>query len=87
MGNGNCIAHKDLNNSITLTYHPMYRRVRLLIRRFGSVHLAIQEWIRNLSGIRLEALADVLLDFSRLEDLINWLDQPEQSAKGAILVM
>jgi hypothetical protein len=45
MGNGNSIAHKDLKNSITLTYHPMYRRVRLLIRRFGSVHLAIQEWI------------------------------------------
>jgi hypothetical protein len=40
----------------------------------------------NLSGIRLEALADVLLDFSTLEDLINCLDQPEQSAKGAIII-
>jgi hypothetical protein len=33
------------------------------------------------------SLSAALLDFSRLEDLINWLDQPEQSAKGAILVM
>jgi hypothetical protein len=33
------------------------------------------------------SLSAALLDFSTLEDLINCLDQPEPSAKGAILVM
>jgi hypothetical protein len=31
------------------------------------------------------SLSAALLDFSTLEDLINCLDQPEQSAKGAII--
>jgi predicted transposase YdaD len=47
--------------------------LRQLDKRFNSVDEAIKAQIRQLNTTQLEALAEVLLDFSRLEDLDNWL--------------
>lgn len=49
--------------------------LRLLTRRFGTIELSMEEQIRNLSLVRLEALGENLLDFSSLEDVLNWLNQ------------
>jgi predicted transposase YdaD len=48
---------------------------RLLNRRFGEVNSLLIERIRVLPIEELEALGEALLDFSSVNDLVNWLDQ------------
>jgi predicted transposase YdaD len=48
---------------------------RQLKKRFGTVEVAMQERIRQLSVPQLEALGESLLDFTSLSDLLCWLDQ------------
>lgn len=47
--------------------------VRLLNRRFGNLDPQIQQRVHELSTNQLENLAEALLDFSSLTDLINYL--------------
>ena len=47
--------------------------LRLLTRRFGSLDNSLREQISQLSIFQLEALAESLLDFSSLADLLSWL--------------
>jgi len=48
--------------------------LRQLNRRVGVVSPKLQAQIEALSLSQLEALAEALLDFSEVEDLVNWLD-------------
>ncbi|MBE8987770.1 DUF4351 domain-containing protein [Nostoc sp. LEGE 12450] len=48
---------------------------RQLTRRFGEIDISIIEQVRELSTEQLEALGEAFLDFSSVEDLMNWLDQ------------
>jgi predicted transposase YdaD len=47
--------------------------LRLLSRRVGVIPAEVQAQIRGLVIDRLEALAEALLDFENLEDLLAWL--------------
>jgi hypothetical protein len=47
--------------------------LRQLDRRIGDVSSDLQSQIGTLSLYQLEALAEALLEFSELNDLINWL--------------
>jgi predicted transposase YdaD len=49
--------------------------LRLLKRRFGDISPDLTSEIRQLSVKQLENLADALLDFQELTDLVNWLNQ------------
>lgn len=51
--------------------------LRQLIRRFGSLEMDSQTRIRQLSIEQLEALAEALLDFTSVADLMVWLEQAE----------
>ena len=53
--------------------------LRLLQRRVGELSPELQERIQSLSLNQLENLAEALLDFTAMEDLLNWL-QTNQSA-------
>ncbi|MEH1864826.1 MAG: DUF4351 domain-containing protein, partial [Nostoc sp.] len=53
--------------------------LRLLQRRLGELSPELQERIQSLSLNQLETLGEALLDFSAMEDLLNWL-QANQSA-------
>jgi Domain of unknown function (DUF4351) len=53
--------------------------LKLLQRRVGELSPELQERIRSLSLNQLETLGEALLDFTAMEDLLNWL-QPNQSA-------
>jgi predicted transposase YdaD len=48
--------------------------LRLLNRRVGEISPEIQARIEALSLKQLEALAEALLDFSGMEDLVSWLE-------------
>lgn len=47
--------------------------LRLLTRRIGNVPESLQTQIEALSLAHLEDLGEALLEFSRSEDLENWL--------------
>jgi predicted transposase YdaD len=47
--------------------------LRLLTRRFGEIQLPIKQQIQSLSISQLELLGESLLDFSELQDLVNYL--------------
>uniref|UniRef100_UPI0026182072 DUF4351 domain-containing protein n=1 Tax=uncultured Thermosynechococcus sp. TaxID=436945 RepID=UPI0026182072 len=47
--------------------------LRQLRRRFGSLPNELEERIRQLSPERIEALAEALLDFTDLGELVSWL--------------
>jgi len=53
--------------------------LRLLQRRVGELSPELQERIQSLSLNKLETLGEALLDFTAMEDLLNWL-QTNQSA-------
>lgn len=53
--------------------------LRLLQRRVGELSSELQERIQSLSLNQLETLGEALLDFTAMEDLLNWL-QTNQSA-------
>lgn len=46
---------------------------RLLQRRVRELSPEVQERIQSLSVNQLEALGEALLDFTAMEDLLNWL--------------
>ncbi len=47
--------------------------LRLLQRRVGELSPQLQESIQSLSLNQLENLSEALLDFTAMEDLLNWL--------------
>ena len=48
---------------------------RQIQRRFGSIPPAQQACLEQLGRDRLERLGEDLLDFTRIEDLEDWLDR------------
>jgi predicted transposase YdaD len=53
--------------------------IRLLTRRFGEIDSSIVERIRGLSTEQLEELGEEFVDFSAISDLVNLLEQQENS--------
>lgn len=51
--------------------------IRLLNRRFGEIDSSLIDKIRILTIEQLDNLADALLDFSDIADLVTWLNQHE----------
>lgn len=51
--------------------------MRQLNRRIGTVEAELQERIHQLSLAQLKDLAEALLDFSNVEDLIAWLNKQQ----------
>lgn len=49
--------------------------LRIFTRRFGEIPPQLEAKIRSLSIPELEALIDAQIDFSSLDDLVNWLNQ------------
>jgi predicted transposase YdaD len=47
--------------------------LRQLRRRFGEIEFSLKQKIQNLSIAQLELLGESLLDFSELQDLVNYL--------------
>jgi len=60
---------------------PRAREVNLIIRqlkrRLGEVEPVLMERVRRLPIAQLEALAEALLDFSEVADLVDWLEQAQ----------
>ncbi|NCR53618.1 MAG: Rpn family recombination-promoting nuclease/putative transposase [Microcystis aeruginosa L211-07] len=52
--------------------------LRLLQRRFGAVDEVLAARIQSLEIEQLESLAEALLDFTALNDLVLWLNRPSQ---------
>ena len=48
--------------------------IRQLNRRFGEIDSSLVDKIKLLTIEKLDDLADALLDFSELTDLVNWLN-------------
>jgi predicted transposase YdaD len=48
--------------------------IRLLTRRFGELDSSLVDRIKTLNIEKLDNLADALLDFSNINDLVNWLN-------------
>jgi predicted transposase YdaD len=48
--------------------------LRQLKRRVGELPQDVMESIQTLSVTQLEALGEALLDFTAIEDLLNWLE-------------
>jgi predicted transposase YdaD len=59
---------------------------RQLERRLGEVEPALLERIRDVPAERLEALGEALLDFSKVTDLVAWLEQERQREREAALI-
>ncbi|NET73290.1 MAG: DUF4351 domain-containing protein [Sphaerospermopsis sp. SIO1G2] len=49
--------------------------IKLLNRRLGEIEISLIEQIKGLSSDELEVLSDVLLDFSKIDDLQTWLNE------------
>lgn len=49
--------------------------LRQLARKFNQINPQVRSQIELLSLEQLEMLAEVLLDFSSLQDLTNWLEE------------
>jgi len=49
--------------------------MRQLNRRFGEINPSLVQKIENLSLEKVETLAEALLDFQTLQELIDWLEQ------------
>lgn len=52
--------------------------LRLLQRRFGAVDEVLAAQIQSLEIEQLESLAEALLDFTALNDLVLWLNRYSQ---------
>ncbi len=52
--------------------------LRQLNRRVGEISPELQAQIEALSLEQVEALAEALLDFSGVEDLVSWLDRQDE---------
>lgn len=53
--------------------------IRQLNRRFGEIDSSLIDRIRVLSVEKLDDLAEGLLDFSEVSDLVAWLDEQERN--------
>ncbi|MEH2115154.1 DUF4351 domain-containing protein [Nostoc sp.] len=51
---------------------------RQLRRRFGDIDESLIEQVRNLSAEQLENLGEDLLDFSKVADLVAWVEQQKE---------
>ena len=60
---------------------------RLLTRRLGEVDSLLMERIRGLSTEQLEELAEALLVFSSVADLMAWFTQQERRQGEATLIL
>jgi predicted transposase/invertase (TIGR01784 family) len=49
--------------------------LRQLNRRCGEIHSALSQQVQSLSVEQLEQLGEDLLDFTSVEDLVNWLSE------------
>lgn len=49
--------------------------IRQLNRRFGEIDILLVNRIKMLTIEKLDDLADALLDFSNLDDLVSWLNE------------
>ena len=61
--------------------------LRLLKRRVGEIDPMLQEQIRGLSTLALEELAEALLDFSNVADLMAWFAQQERREGQVNLIL
>ncbi|MEQ9358199.1 DUF4351 domain-containing protein [Coleofasciculus chthonoplastes] len=52
--------------------------LRLLNRRVGVMSRELQAKVEALSLEQVEALAEALLDFSGVEELVSWLDRQDE---------
>ncbi|MFM2065078.1 MAG: hypothetical protein RLZZ507_4749 [Cyanobacteriota bacterium] len=52
--------------------------LKLLKKRFGEISEDIHQAITELSIDQLESLGEALLDFTVVDDLINWLQQNQE---------
>jgi Domain of unknown function (DUF4351) len=52
--------------------------LRQLTRQVGSVPETLTDRIQQLPIDQLEALAEALLDFTKLNDLVSWLEDDSQ---------
>jgi predicted transposase YdaD len=52
--------------------------IRQLNRRFGQLDSSLMTKVKALSIEKLDELAEALLDFSEVDDLITWLEQNER---------
>ena len=59
---------------------------RQLNRRLGEIEPALIERVRELSADQLEVLAEALLDFSEVSDLVAWLEQQRRREREVALV-
>ena len=48
--------------------------MRQIKHKFGEVNSALVEKIESLNSSQLEDLGEALLDFSTIDDLVNWLN-------------
>jgi predicted transposase YdaD len=46
---------------------------RLLKRRIGEISAKLESQIKELSGEKLDELSEAILDFSKPDDLVNWI--------------
>lgn len=51
--------------------------IRQLNRRFVEIDLSLLNRVRMLTVEKLDNLAEALLDFSEIADLVTWLNQHE----------
>lgn len=49
--------------------------LRQLARKFGTISPEIQTQVNSLTLDRVESLAEDLLDFTQMANLISWLDR------------
>jgi hypothetical protein len=56
--------------------------LRLLNRRLGEVSPDLKSQVQELSLTQIEALSEGLLDFSTLDDLVEWLRSQNTSKKN-----
>jgi predicted transposase YdaD len=53
--------------------------LRLLKRRVGNVQIDLESKIKTLPLAQLEELGEALLDFSQMDDLVNWLNKIDRA--------
>ena len=56
--------------------------IRLLNRRFGELDSSLVDRIKTLNIEKLDNLADALLDFSNINDLVNWLNDNQHEGQN-----
>jgi predicted transposase/invertase (TIGR01784 family) len=71
--------YRDMNNVVNTSRAEGRQEqaialiLRQLNRRFGSIAPSLEEQVRELDLDRLEALGEDLLDFTTIQDLVDWL--------------